>query len=220
MRTRLQHRQVHCPSIYPLCTEEEDDWHVLFTCDTSCSCWEQAGLTSFLQQRKQHFSSVIEVIMDICSVEEKSVAGHVAMVISGTFVTAATSWKANRVSVIEGEAAALPEAMQFARTSGRHNVIDAMSLNYAGVSEFSMLISSIKNLLNLCPNFENVATVSLSFSAFVTTLCTGLWKIPLLIICVTHSRSTGCVNPISYISWISYGVVVIGKSKDKFTIIM
>ncbi|PNY08681.1 BZIP-like protein [Trifolium pratense] len=154
MRTRLQHRQVHCPSIYPLCTEEEDDWHVLFTCDTSCSCWEQAGLTSFLQQRKQHFSSVIEVIMDICSVEEKSVAGHVAMVISGTFVTAATSWKANRVSVIEGEAAALPEAMQFARTSGRHNVIDAMSLNYAGVSEFSMLISSIKNLLNLCPNFE------------------------------------------------------------------
>jgi hypothetical protein len=43
-------------------------------------CWEQAGLTHVLQQRMQHFSSVIEVIMDICSVEEKSVAGHVAMV--------------------------------------------------------------------------------------------------------------------------------------------
>ncbi|GAU22088.1 hypothetical protein TSUD_309920 [Trifolium subterraneum] len=37
---------------------------------------------------------------------------------NGTFVTAATSWKANRVSVVEGEAAALLEAMQFARTSG------------------------------------------------------------------------------------------------------
>jgi hypothetical protein len=82
MRTPLQHRQVHFPSIYPLCTEEEDDWHVLFACDTSCSCWEweQAGLTHILQQLMQHFSSVIEVMMDICSVEEKSVAGHVAMV--------------------------------------------------------------------------------------------------------------------------------------------
>jgi ribonuclease HI len=81
----------------------------------------------------------------------------------GQFLRAGTYWKNITYSVLEAEALVLLEAMQVASTmnleyitfeSDSQLVVGALHANHEGVSIFSIIISSIKNLLLLNSNFE------------------------------------------------------------------
>jgi hypothetical protein len=75
-RMRLQEKRVPCPLLCPLCNQEnEDDWHVLFTCETSTHARHYAGLDSILLPRLQQCLSAREVIFSVCSNEDKTIAG-------------------------------------------------------------------------------------------------------------------------------------------------
>ncbi|XP_058784021.1 uncharacterized protein LOC131658781 [Vicia villosa] len=74
-----------------------------------------------------------------------------------------TSWNVDIYTVVEAEALALKEAvqgsiqMQMERItfeSDSQMVVQAISANYVGNFEFCVIIYSIKNLLDLHPNFE------------------------------------------------------------------
>ncbi|XP_058726534.1 uncharacterized protein LOC131597891 [Vicia villosa] len=81
----------------------------------------------------------------------------------GSFVAAGTAWDGSILSVLEAEALALKEAIQSvimlhnAPTifeSDSQQVVQALSSNTSGSSEFILIINSIKSLLLDFPNFE------------------------------------------------------------------
>jgi hypothetical protein len=81
-RTRLQERCVPCPLSCPLCDHDrEDDWHVLFNCEFSVQSRLSAGLEHFISPWIQQGRSLCEVIHNICSSNDKDVAGLFATLI-------------------------------------------------------------------------------------------------------------------------------------------
>jgi ribonuclease HI len=81
----------------------------------------------------------------------------------GQFILAGTQWKRGAFTVPEAEALALLEAMQTTCNMNLENIIfesdaqvvtDAVHATNVGISMFSTIISSIKDLLLLNPNFE------------------------------------------------------------------
>jgi hypothetical protein len=81
-RMRLQEKRVPCPLLCPLCNQEnEDDWHVLFTCETSTHARHYAGLDSILLPRLQQCLNAREVIFSVCSNEDKTIAGLFAVMV-------------------------------------------------------------------------------------------------------------------------------------------
>jgi ribonuclease HI len=82
-RLRLQDKRVNCPLSSPLCNQEnEDDWHVFFTCETSMQAWQSAGLNYVVQPRLQHIPTVRDIIFSICSTADKNTVGRVAVLLS------------------------------------------------------------------------------------------------------------------------------------------
>jgi hypothetical protein len=82
---------------------------------------------------------------------------------NGRFITGQTRWKRLKVSLLEGEAMALLEAIMFVSSKGWHNVIfesdsytlvNSLSSQCNIVSEFYMLLSVINDKLSLHSNFE------------------------------------------------------------------
>jgi ribonuclease HI len=80
----------------------------------------------------------------------------------GVFVSAGTSWIEGTCSVIEGEAIALLEALQHLEQRGishvvietdSRNLVDAIHHLHDGVSEFSLIVRIIKDVLLANPNF-------------------------------------------------------------------
>ncbi|XP_058784473.1 uncharacterized protein LOC131659278 [Vicia villosa] len=79
-RTRLCQHQVQCPPNCQLCGNNiEDDWHVFFGCDMTIQCWRTAGLSDLLEPRLHKFSDVKSLIFNICSSEDRMVAGRFAV---------------------------------------------------------------------------------------------------------------------------------------------
>jgi hypothetical protein len=79
-RTRLQERHVQCPVSCPICDEAaEDDWHVLYGCESSRIAWQGAGMYNIIAPHIQHFSSAKELILHICRHSDRKVAGQVAL---------------------------------------------------------------------------------------------------------------------------------------------
>ncbi|GAU14634.1 hypothetical protein TSUD_96980 [Trifolium subterraneum] len=81
----------------------------------------------------------------------------------GRFIIAGSNIMQARLNILEGEAMAIKEAMiEMTQKGFSHviiesdskTVIDAISSSQVGISEFSLLISSIKSLLVSNPNFE------------------------------------------------------------------
>ncbi|GAU20903.1 hypothetical protein TSUD_120950 [Trifolium subterraneum] len=81
----------------------------------------------------------------------------------GRFVIAGTNIMHSRLNTLEGEAMAIKEAMDEMVQRGFSHVIfesdskivvDAITSSHRGISDFSLLISSIKSVLVLNPNFE------------------------------------------------------------------
>ncbi|GAU44727.1 hypothetical protein TSUD_88120 [Trifolium subterraneum] len=81
----------------------------------------------------------------------------------GRFIIAGSNIMQARLNILEGEAMAIKEAMiemiqkGFSHViieSDSKTVVDAISSSQVGISEFSLLISSIKSLLVSNPNFE------------------------------------------------------------------
>jgi hypothetical protein len=250
-RFRLRQHYVQCPSICQLCQDEEEDtWHVLFGCIESRQCWTEAGLSAVIEPRTQQFNDAVALIHDICSNEDKEVAGRCAVMIwtlwnnrnnwlwnnekkngnslgtqalhvwndwiiannfnqedgsnnqvqlqqtweppnygwfkcnvdagfnvrrrstnrgwcirnhAGCFIIAGTAWDIGYCSIIEAEALALLEAIQATThlnlekvtfECDSQTVVNAVHAQSRGNSEFSIIISSIKSLLNLHSNFE------------------------------------------------------------------
>jgi hypothetical protein len=85
-----------------------------------------------------------------------------------------------RLSTLEGEAMAIKEAIEemvqkgFSHARVTQTLVDAICSSHLGISDFSMLISNIKALLVLHPNFEvkfvrrqtNMAAHSLARAAY------------------------------------------------------
>jgi ribonuclease HI len=79
---RLRQHYVPCTSICQLCEEEvEDEWHVLFGCTASSQSWTAAGLSSIINSRLLEFTDVKNLIHDICSKENKELAGRFAVMV-------------------------------------------------------------------------------------------------------------------------------------------
>jgi ribonuclease HI len=81
----------------------------------------------------------------------------------GHFILAGTHSIIGRLTTLEGEAMALKEAMCEVKQIGfshvmfesdSKSVVDAITSSHFGSSEFSAIISHVKSLLLLCPNFE------------------------------------------------------------------
>jgi ribonuclease HI len=81
---------------------------------------------------------------------------------SGMFVAAGTSWLEGNCSVIEGEAIALLHSMRAMVQRGvshaifesdSKSLVDAIKHIHAGVSDFSLIVQQINNVLSLNPNF-------------------------------------------------------------------
>jgi hypothetical protein len=79
------------------------------------------------------------------------------------FILAGTYFINGRLNTMEGEAIALKEAICEVRQRGFSHIIfesdskivvDAITTTHVGTFEFSAVISHIKSLLLLCPNFE------------------------------------------------------------------
>jgi hypothetical protein len=82
---------------------------------------------------------------------------------AGCFIIAGTAWDIGYCSIIEAEALALLEAIQATThlnlekvtfECDSQTVVNAVHAQSRGNSEFSIIISSIKSLLNLHSNFE------------------------------------------------------------------
>jgi ribonuclease HI len=82
---------------------------------------------------------------------------------AGSFVAAGSDFSSYKVSVAEGEAKALLEAMRVAVSRGWSNivfesdsktVVDAVHTNHHGISEFNSIISSITAMKHCYTNYE------------------------------------------------------------------
>jgi ribonuclease HI len=89
-------------------------------------------------------------------------AGWILRNYTGNFVMAGAAWYQGKYSIIEGEAKALLEAMRTMEQNGfshvifetdSKNVVDAIHNLRSGISEFSSIISHIRNVLSLNQNF-------------------------------------------------------------------
>jgi ribonuclease HI len=81
-RTRLQDKHVPCPTLCPLCNnDDETELHVLFNCVASMQVWHYAGLEDVFLRRVQNAANVQHVIHTICTHEEKEIAGRFAMTV-------------------------------------------------------------------------------------------------------------------------------------------
>jgi hypothetical protein len=78
-RVRLQERHVPCPIACPLCDYvTEDDWHVVCDCAVSLQARQAAGIE--LQPRIQSAGNIRELIFNVCTHEDKNIAGIFAMI--------------------------------------------------------------------------------------------------------------------------------------------
>jgi hypothetical protein len=115
-----------------------------------CPVEENAQQQQYCRELQHHGRKMASIRFWFCNSRYVSVAA------------AATGWNCSRVSVIEGESTALFTVLRFTCAKGFDGVIfesdsqivDAISLHYVGVLEFSILVSSINNLLFLCPNYD------------------------------------------------------------------
>ncbi|PNY14675.1 ribonuclease H [Trifolium pratense] len=81
-RMRLQEKHVPCPLLCPVCNQHnEDDWHVLFGCETSIQARQTAGLVHVIESRLQQCTNTSQLIHMICSSEDKTTAGLFAMLV-------------------------------------------------------------------------------------------------------------------------------------------
>ncbi|KAK2420530.1 hypothetical protein QL285_031245 [Trifolium repens] len=79
-RVRLQEKHIQCQLSCPLCNHDfEEDRHVLFTCNVSVEARQAAGLDYVIMPRLQHFSSIKDLILDVCLKEPKETAGQFAV---------------------------------------------------------------------------------------------------------------------------------------------
>ncbi|PNY01265.1 pentatricopeptide repeat-containing protein, partial [Trifolium pratense] len=79
---RLQEKHVPCPLLCPVCNQHnEDDWHVLFECETSIQARQSAGLVHTIESRLQQNTNASQIIHMICSTEDKTTAGMFAMLV-------------------------------------------------------------------------------------------------------------------------------------------
>ncbi|KAK2450022.1 hypothetical protein QL285_009162 [Trifolium repens] len=75
-RMHLQDKWVPCTQLCPLCNQEnEDDWHVLFHCETSVQARQRACLEHLLLPRLQQQNNARDAIFSICSTTDKDTAG-------------------------------------------------------------------------------------------------------------------------------------------------
>jgi ribonuclease HI len=249
-RVRLHNRCVPCPLSCPLCDHDiEDDWHVVFACETSRQSLQSAGLEHTLAPWILNSHATKEALLSICSQLDQNTAGLFATIVwllwnnrnnfvwnntkepgrelgykakrmweewnaaqqeqvgrnnimqqptdlqwqkpslgwlkcntdagffsdsnrtsggwclrdhRGMFVSAGTSWIEGTCSIIEGEAIALLEALQQLVQRGishvivetdSKNLVDAIHHLQDGVSEFSLIVRNINNMLLANPNF-------------------------------------------------------------------
>jgi ribonuclease HI len=81
-RTRLQERCVQCPLSCPICEQSnEDEWHILFTCNVSEQARQSSGLEHVLLPRLQQLQSTKDIIFSICQQEDKNMAGRFALLV-------------------------------------------------------------------------------------------------------------------------------------------
>jgi ribonuclease HI len=81
-RLRLQQRHVPCPLTCPLCDYDvEDDWHILFGCESSLSAWHVSGLYPLIAAHIQQGCTVKDLILHICRRIDRNDAGQVAVLL-------------------------------------------------------------------------------------------------------------------------------------------
>jgi hypothetical protein len=81
----------------PICDYHiEDDWRFVVDCSASVEAITDAGLDSLLSGRVRHMRTAADLILDICQVEDREVAGRFAMV-------AWTLWNNRNNKVWNGE---------------------------------------------------------------------------------------------------------------------
>jgi hypothetical protein len=81
-RTRIQERCVQCPLSCPICEQSnEDEWHILFTCNVSEQARQASGLEHVLLPRLQQLQSTKDIIFSICQQEDKNMAGRFALLV-------------------------------------------------------------------------------------------------------------------------------------------
>ncbi|KAK2417369.1 hypothetical protein QL285_039676 [Trifolium repens] len=81
-RTRLQERCVPCPLNCPVCENcNEDDWHVVFSCNNSVEARHAIGLDNLILPRLQQQQTIKEAIFSICQGVDKDTAGLFAMLV-------------------------------------------------------------------------------------------------------------------------------------------
>ncbi|MCI31196.1 putative ribonuclease H protein, partial [Trifolium medium] len=77
---RLQEKCVPCPVSCPVCNQApEDEWHVLFGCETSVQARQTAGLAFTVESRMQQTTTARDIIHKICTNEDSNTAGQFAM---------------------------------------------------------------------------------------------------------------------------------------------
>ncbi|GAU27143.1 hypothetical protein TSUD_104520 [Trifolium subterraneum] len=81
-RSRLKERNVQCTTSCPICEEEEEnDWHLLYDCETSKRAWRSAGIVHIIQPHVQQAITTKECIMKLCRNSDRKEAGKAAMLI-------------------------------------------------------------------------------------------------------------------------------------------
>ncbi|PNX65061.1 ribonuclease H, partial [Trifolium pratense] len=78
-RRRLLERHVDCDVHCPLCEDEvEDDVHTFFTCVSTQSSWQAAGLSSVLGSAACQQGSAVDRVFALCRNEDYATIGRVA----------------------------------------------------------------------------------------------------------------------------------------------
>jgi hypothetical protein len=78
----LQERHVPCPIECPICDYHvKNDWHFLVDCSVSAEAINIVGLDNLLTGRVLHLRTTADLILDICCVRDREVAGRFAMVV-------------------------------------------------------------------------------------------------------------------------------------------
>ncbi|PNY09660.1 hypothetical protein L195_g006214, partial [Trifolium pratense] len=164
---------VQCPSICQLCEEgAEDHCHILFDCPESRQSWAAAGITRFGIMKRVRQSNWQQQSWQPprfgwlkCNVDAwfqdhhgwVTNRGWCIRNDAGLFMYAGTAWDESNHTIIEAEALALMLAMQAASNMHMEHIVfesDSQLVAHLLASEFSALISSIKNFLALNSNFE------------------------------------------------------------------
>jgi ribonuclease HI len=120
---------------------------------------------------------------------------------AGSFVAAGSGTCSYKVSVAEGEAKALLEAMRDACSHGWSNivfesdsksVVDAVHKNHHGISEFNSIISSITSILHYYTNYEVKFTKrQANMAAHMLARAACSWSSRMFFNCIPR-----CIEPI------------------------